>query len=194
MTDEKAPPQPPGQRRRRRRKPGAQSGERAEAAKAEPAKVDATRPEQRAARGEPGERRRDQGPRQGKGRRDGKGRDGRGRDGGRPDKPRPVIRATEATVDRGAGFVISKRTEFDATTHKPLAVRYKLTREGLPEPRTYARLADAREDAKKPIEELLPPPPPPEPPAAEAEAAPPGAPEAAPGETATTEAVPAEGE
>jgi hypothetical protein len=78
-------------------------------------------------------------------------------------------------VDRGRDFTISKRTEFDAVTHKPLAVRYTLVREGLPEPRGYARLSEARDDATKPLEVLLPPPPPePEPPppeVAQAEAA-----------------------
>jgi hypothetical protein len=77
----------------------------------------------------------------------------------------------EGTVDRGAGFVITKRTDFDVAMHKPVAVRYILTREGLPEPRSYGRLGEAREAAQKPLEELLPPPPPePEPPASEAPA------------------------
>jgi hypothetical protein len=88
----------------------------------------------------------------------------------------------EGTVDRGAGFVITKRTDFDVAMHKPVAIRYILTREGLPEPRSYGRLGEAREAAQKPLEELLPPPPPePEPPpetAAESEDAP--AAEAAP--------------
>ena len=66
-------------------------------------------------------------------------------------------------VDRGRDFTITKRTEFDALTHKPLSVRYTLNREGLPEPRQYARLAEAREDSGKPLEALLPPPPPPPP-------------------------------
>jgi hypothetical protein len=84
-------------------------------------------------------------------------------------------------VDRGRDFTITKRTEFDALSHKPLAVRYTLTREGLPEPRNYARLAEAREDSTKPLEALLPPPPPPppEPPAEPEPAAPESATEAA---------------
>jgi hypothetical protein len=85
-------------------------------------------------------------------------------------------------VDRGRDFTITKRTEFDALSHKPLSVRYTLNREGLPEPRNYARLAEAREDSGKPLEALLPPPPP-EPPPAEVttEAAPEATPEQAPG-------------
>jgi hypothetical protein len=93
-------------------------------------------------------------------------------------------------VDRGRDFTITKRTEFDALTHKPLSVRYTLNREGLPEPRQYARLAEAREDSGKPLEALLPPPPPPppEPPPAEVPAA-----EAPTEAAAATEAATSEG-
>jgi hypothetical protein len=99
------------------------------------------------------------------------------RGGERNDRPAAKLKSVEVTVDRGRDFVIVKRTEFDATTHRPLSVRYTLTREGLPQPRSYSRLSEAREDSTKPIEELMPPEPPapepaaPEPVTAEAEAA-----------------------
>jgi hypothetical protein len=144
MSDEKTAAPGPGPQRHRRRKPNRQAGDATKAANAGPAK-----PEQTAGQAPPAKRDRDRDrpPRKGD-----RNRDGKGRDGKRPEKAPPLIRSTEVTVDRGPDYVISKRTEFDANTHKPVAVRYKLTREGLPEPQTHSRLADAREAAKKPIE------------------------------------------
>jgi hypothetical protein len=144
MSDEKAAAPGPRPERHRRRKPSQQGGDATKAANAAPAK-----PEQTSGQAPPAkrERDRDRPPRKGD-----RNRDGNRRDGKRPEKAPPVIRSTEVTVDRGADYVISKRTEFDANTHKPVAVRYKLTRVGLPEPQTHSRLADAREAAKMPIE------------------------------------------
>ena len=152
MSDEKTTTPGPGPRRHRRRKPARAEGEAAKSAAApaktgQPAGARQSEAAPRQADRRDGERR----PRPGK-----RDRDGGRRDGKRPEKAAPVIRSTEATVDRGADYVISKRTEFDANTHKPVAVSYKLTRNGLPEPKTFARLADAREAAKAPIE--VPPP------------------------------------
>jgi hypothetical protein len=142
MSDEKAAAPGPGPRRHKRRKPDRPEGDAAKAAN--PA---ATKAEPAAGQAQPARRDRDRPPRKGD-----RNRDGNRRDGKRPEKAPPVIRVAEVTVDRGADYVISKRTEFDLNTHKPVSVRYKLTREGLPEPQTHSRLADAREAAKLPIE------------------------------------------
>lgn len=142
MSDEKAAAPGPEPRRHRRRKPGRPDGDATKAANAVPGKA-----EPAASQAQPAKRERDRPPRKGD-----RNRDGNRRDGKRPEKAPPVIRVAEVTVDRGADYVISKRTEFDLNTHKPVSVRYKLTREGLPEPQTHSRLADAREAAKQPIE------------------------------------------
>jgi hypothetical protein len=161
MSDEKPAAPGAGSRRRRRRQPARPDGDAAKTAAATPAKA-----EQRPGQAQPAKRERDHGARKGD-----RNRDGNRRDGKRPEKAPPLIRSTEVTVDRGADYVITKRTEFDANTHKPVSVRYKLTREGLPEPQTHSRLADAREAAKLPIELPIEPPEAvaAEPPAAESE-------------------------
>lgn len=76
---------------------------------------------------------------------------------GRPEKLRPSLSTIEVTVDRGNGFVITKSTDVDPVAHRPVSVRYTLMRDGLPQRLAFARLAEARDAAAKPIEEILPP-------------------------------------
>jgi hypothetical protein len=167
MADEQGPKRPPRRRPRKgadsQRPAGATTGAPAQGPAADKAARPSDRPRQ-------GQRDRGRGPMKGK-----------PRHGERNERPAVKLKSVEVTVDRGRDFVIVKRTEFDAGTHKPLSVRYTLTREGLPEPRPYGRLGEAREDAVKPLEALLPPPPP-------SEAA---VPESAPAEAATEAAGPA---
>jgi hypothetical protein len=146
MADEQAPKRPPRRRPRKSADPQRPAGPAAGAPAAGPAADKAARP---ADRPRQGPRDRGRGPMKGK-----------PRFGERNERAAVKLKSVEVTVDRGRDFVIIKRTEFDAATHKPLSVRYTLTREGLPEPRPYGRLGEAREDAVKPLEALLPAPPP----------------------------------
>jgi hypothetical protein len=146
MSDEQAPKRPPRRRPRKSADPQRPAGATAGAPAAGPVADKAARP---ADRPRQGQRARGRGPMKGK-----------PRHGERNERPAVKLKSVEVTVDRGRDFVIIKRTEFDAGTHKPISVRYTLTREGLPEPRPYGRLGEAREDAVKPLEALLPPPPP----------------------------------
>lgn len=115
-------------------------------------------------------------PSHGKG---GKGGDRRGprkggprREGGRGAAPAPRAETYEtvAELTRGAGFRIDKSVVAEKGTHRPVHTEYRLYREGLAEPRSFARLADAQTAATEPLPE----------------------PEPEPAEAARTEAAPAE--